>query len=144
MGLHFILHLGFTLDSRHQCIPNLQSACNALSIWKDLRPFIIPFPNSLEWHLLQVSKSNPEESIHPLTLIHFMLKVINWFPLQKRKATKNKTKQTNKQTKKTPDSFFKDILNMLWFHQGPYIYDIHEKCPIFAHPPRPLPFFCLF
>ena len=141
MGLHFILHQGFTLDSRHQCIPNLQSACNVLSIWKDLRPFIIPFPNSLEWHLLQVSKSNPEESIHPLTLIHFMLKAINWFPLQKRKATKNKTKQTNKQTnKKTPDSFFKDILNMLWFHQGPYIYDIHEKCPIFA----PFPFFCLF
>ena len=45
-----------------------------------------------------------------------MLKVINWFHLRKQKATKNKTKQTNKQTKKTPDSFFKDILNMMWFH----------------------------
>ena len=26
--------------------------------------------------------------------------------------------------------------------KGPYIYDIHEKCPIFAPPPPP-PFFCL-
>ena len=138
MGLHSIPHQGFTLHSRHHYIPNLQSAFNVLSVWKDLRPFITPFPNSLEWHLLQVSKSNPEESTHPLTLIHFMLEVINWFHLRKQKATKNKTKQTNKQTKKTPDSFFKDILNMMWFHQGPYIYDIHEKCPIFVLLPSPL------